>query len=159
MLLDAGGAEIGEALLPADGFEEPGRHDEPADPERGCECLAHGASVDDSVRLELLERPDRRAVVAILATPLLVLSGLVANGTGAVPLPTRQEAAALGYLALLVTAVGFALWYSSIERLGVHRAGLFAGLTPVSALLTAAAIGASDITLLRLLGALAIGGA
>ncbi len=73
------------------------------------------------------------------------------------PLPTGEEAAALGYVAVMVTAAGFTLWYRSIERVGVDRAGLFAGLMPVSALLTAAAIGASELTLVRLLGAIAVG--
>lgn len=93
----------------------------------------------------------------VFATPVLLISALAVNGTGALPVPTVEEAAALAYLAVMVTAAGFALWYSSIERLGVDRAGLFAGVMPVSALLTAAAIGASAVTVLRLLGALAVG--
>ena len=93
----------------------------------------------------------------LFATLLLLVAGVVVNGEGAVPLPTGQEAAALGYLAVMVTAAGFTLWYASIERLGVDRAGLFAGVMPVSALSTAAAIGASELTWVRLLGAVAVG--
>jgi drug/metabolite transporter (DMT)-like permease len=69
--------------------------------------------------------------------------------------PSTREAAALAYLAVLVTAVAFVLWYSGLERLGVERAGLFA--IPVSALVSAWAIGASTITPPRLLGALGVG--
>jgi drug/metabolite transporter (DMT)-like permease len=60
-------------------------------------------------------------------------------------------------MAVVVTALAFVLWYSSVERLGVERAGLFAGVVPVSALLSATAIGESSLTLVRLLGAAAVG--
>lgn len=93
----------------------------------------------------------------LFATPLLLLAAVALDGSGALPLPTGEEAAALVYLAVVVTATGFALWYASIERLGVDRAGLFAGVMPVSALLTAAAIGASELTSVRLLGTLVVG--
>jgi drug/metabolite transporter (DMT)-like permease len=93
----------------------------------------------------------------LFATPLLLGASVVVDGRGALPIPTGEEAAALVYLAVMVTAIGFALWYASIEGLGVDRAGLFAGVMPVSALLTAAAIGASELTSVRLLGTIAVG--
>ncbi len=55
-----------------------------------------------------------------------------------------------------MTALAFVLWYSGVGRLGVQRAGLFAGIVPISALLSAAAIGESSLTLVRLLGATAV---
>jgi drug/metabolite transporter (DMT)-like permease len=69
------------------------------------------------------------------------------DGTGAIRLPTWQEAAAFGYLAVVVIALGLVLWYSGVRRLGVERAGLFAGLVPVAALVTSAAVGAATLTL------------
>ena len=93
----------------------------------------------------------------LFATPLLFLAAVVVDREHAVPLPSGEEAAALLYLAVMVTATGFALWYASIERLGVDRAGLFAGVMPISALVTAAAIGASELTSVRLLGTIAVG--
>jgi hypothetical protein len=53
-------------------------------------------------------------------------------------LPTVAEASALLYLAALVTAAGFVLWYSAC--IGAERAGLFAGLIPRSRAADAAAL-------------------
>jgi drug/metabolite transporter (DMT)-like permease len=84
---------------------------------------------------------------------MLLAFGLLLDGAAVLALPSLQEVAALGYLAAMVTAAGFVLWYSGVDRLGVERAGLFAGILPVSALLSAAALGSSEITPLRLVGA------
>ena len=97
------------------------------------------------------------AYACLFAVPLLLFPGLGLDGRAAVPLPSLEEAIALGYLAAVATALAFVLWYFSIERLGVERAGLFAGVLPVSALLSAATIGASEMTPVRLLGAVAVG--
>lgn len=93
----------------------------------------------------------------LLAAPMLLAFGLLLDGAAVLPLPSLEEAAALVYLAAMVTAAGFVLWYSGIDRLGVERAGLFAGILPVSALLSAAALGSSELTPLRLVGALVVG--
>ena len=66
------------------------------------------------------------------------------------------EAAALAYLAVVVTALAFVWWYTAVHRLGAERAGLFSGVLPVSALLAAAALGSSTLTLSRLAGVLAV---
>jgi drug/metabolite transporter (DMT)-like permease len=58
---------------------------------------------------------------------------------------------------LMVTALAFVLWYSGMARLGAERAGLFAGLVPVAALLSSAAVGGAAITIPRLVGALTVG--
>lgn len=97
------------------------------------------------------------AYACLFAAPMLLVCGLVLDGAGALPLPSGEEASALAYLAAMVTAGGFVLWYSGVERLGVERAGLFGGLVPVSALVSAAAIGAAQITALGLLGVIAVG--
>jgi hypothetical protein len=52
--------------------------------------------------------------------------------------PTGSELAALGYLAVCLTAGAFVVWYTGIANLGVERAGLFAGLVPVASLAAAA---------------------
>jgi len=88
------------------------------------------------------------AYACLFAVPLLVPWSLV--GEGLPPLPSVTEAAAFGYLALIVTAGGFLLWYYALGRLGVERAGLFSGVLPVAALACSAAIGAAEITIGRL---------
>jgi drug/metabolite transporter (DMT)-like permease len=97
------------------------------------------------------------AYACLLAVPLLLATGLAFDGGDLIPLPSLDEAAALAYMAVVVTALAFVLWYSSVNRLGVERAGLFAGIVPISALLSAAAIGESSLTFVRLLGAAAVG--
>jgi len=94
---------------------------------------------------------------ACAAAAAMLLAGAVGvSGSDAVGLPTRQEAAAFGYLAVVVPALGFVVWYSGVRRLGVERAGLFAGVVPVAAFVTSAAVGAAA-TLPRLVGAVAVG--
>jgi drug/metabolite transporter (DMT)-like permease len=81
------------------------------------------------------------AYVSALATPMLLGAGLIANGKGAVPLPSPKEAAAICYLAVAVSAGGFFLIYSALPRLGADRAGLFAGLVPFGAMGSAILLG------------------
>ena len=90
----------------------------------------------------------------LLATPLLAVWSLIAEGP-TVPAPDAGQAIALGYMALGVTVFGFLAWYSAVGILGVERAGLFAGVLPVSALVFSAALGVAAITLGRL-GAVAV---
>jgi drug/metabolite transporter (DMT)-like permease len=108
----------------------------------------------------LLDRLGAVAVsawAALLAVPLLVASALVLDGPAAAfPVPTAREVAALAYLAVVVTALAFVVWYTAVHRLGAERAGLFSAVLPVSALLTAAALGESELTTGRLLGVLAV---
>jgi drug/metabolite transporter (DMT)-like permease len=49
--------------------------------------------------------------------------------------------AAVGWLALAVTAAAFVLWYSAVRTLGPGRAGLITGVAPVSAALSGVALG------------------
>lgn len=46
--------------------------------------------------------------------------------------------AAIGYLALLVTAVAFVCWYASVAIIGPGRAGLLTGVAPLAAALAGA---------------------
>jgi drug/metabolite transporter (DMT)-like permease len=85
----------------------------------------------------------------LLAVPMLTLWSVVADGP-VLPAPSLEEAAALAYIAVLVTVFGFVAWYSALSLLGVERAGLFSGAIPVSALLCSALVGAAELTPARL---------
>jgi drug/metabolite transporter (DMT)-like permease len=81
------------------------------------------------------------AYSATLAVPMLAALGLLVDGRAFVRTPTAGEAAALGYLAVVVTTVAFFLWYDALGRLGPDRAGLLAGVLPISAVLTTMVLG------------------
>lgn len=68
---------------------------------------------------------------------LLAVLGATREGPSAVGELTRTQWAAVGYLALMVTAVAFVLWYSTVRSVGAGRAGLLTGIAP----LTAAVVG------------------
>lgn len=51
------------------------------------------------------------------------------------------DLAAMGYLAVAVTAVAFVLWYGAVARLGADRAGLLTGVAPVAAAAAGVALG------------------
>jgi drug/metabolite transporter (DMT)-like permease len=90
----------------------------------------------------------------LFAVPMLVVWSLLAEGP-ALPAPDAGEAAALAYLGVGVTVLGFVAWYSAVGLLGVERAGLFSGVLPVSALVFSAALGVAELTPGRL-GAVAV---
>ena len=99
------------------------------------------------------------AWAAILAVPILLAAGLAIDGPAdLVRMPTLDEALGLAWLTVMVTAVAFVLWYSSVRALGVERTGLFTGVLPVSALVVAAVLGRAELTPGRLAGALVVGG-
>ena len=95
--------------------------------------------------------------VCAVAAILLAAAAVVLDGSAALVLPTAAQALALGWLGLVVTTVGFVAWYSGVARLGVERAGLFAGLIPVAALVSVAVVGASEISGTKLAGSLVVG--
>jgi drug/metabolite transporter (DMT)-like permease len=86
----------------------------------------------------------------LFAVPMLALWSLVAEGA-VLPMPEAGEAAAIAYLAIVVTAGGFVCWYTAVGLLGVERAGLFSGVLPVSALACSAALGLAGVTPERLI--------
>ncbi|MEU3555639.1 DMT family transporter [Streptomyces fragilis] len=96
------------------------------------------------------------AYPAALSVPMLLVASTVLEGPGALRLPTPSEAAAFGYLGVLVTATAFFLWYDALRRLGADRAGLFAGLVPVGALLTTVALGLGEVGPADVVGALIV---
>ncbi|MEV4708384.1 DMT family transporter [Actinoplanes sp. NPDC049316] len=76
-----------------------------------------------------------------LAAAMLAVLGAVHEGPAAVTRLTTRELLAGGYLAVMVTAVAFVLWYGSVARLGAGTAGLLTGIAPVAAAGTGVALG------------------
>ena len=78
------------------------------------------------------------------------------RGTPILVVPTASQAAALAYLAVVVTAIVFLAWYSAVEKLGVERVGLFSGVIPVSALAAVSTVGTGTVSGLQAAGAAAV---
>jgi drug/metabolite transporter (DMT)-like permease len=97
------------------------------------------------------------AYSAAAAVPMLFATGLLVDGGHVLRTPTWNETAGLAYLSLVVTAGAFILWYDALGRIGADRAGLFAGLIPVSAVLTTMALGLRPPGRAELAGALLVG--
>jgi len=89
------------------------------------------------------------AYACLFAVPMLAVWSLIADGAS-LPAPTLEEAAAIAYLGVAVTTIGFVAWYTAVGLLGVERAGLFSGVLPVSALVCSAALGVAELTPQRL---------
>lgn len=75
------------------------------------------------------ERPVSTAASGPAAGPASGPAAFVA-GLGSL---TAGQWAAVGYLAVLVTAVAFLLWYRTVAAVGSGRAGLLTGVAPVAA--------------------------
>jgi drug/metabolite transporter (DMT)-like permease len=93
------------------------------------------------------------AYTQAIAVPVLLIVGVVTDSSGLLRMPTAPEAAALLYLATVVSAGAFLLWYDALPRLGADRAGLFAGLVPVGAIVTTVLLGLATPTATELGGA------
>jgi drug/metabolite transporter (DMT)-like permease len=119
-----------------------------------CEMLFSLLAVPLLPRLGPLRLSFLLCLVAALA--LAMLAPAVDRGAP-LRLPTPTEAAALAFLALVVTVVGFLTWYTALGRLGAERAGFFTGLIPVSALAGSALVGTSSVTGGKALGVLLVG--
>lgn len=89
----------------------------------------------------------------VIAVPMLLVLGAVADGTGMLRAPGAAEAAALLYLSTVVSAGAFFLWYDALPRLGADRAGLFAGVLPLGAIVTSVLLGLGTPTAAELGGA------
>jgi drug/metabolite transporter (DMT)-like permease len=92
------------------------------------------------------------AYTGAVAVPMLLLAGTLSGG-GVVRMPTAAEAIALVYLGTVVSAGAFFLWYDALPRLGTDRAGLFAGVVPVGAIMTTVLLGLGAPTPTELGGA------
>ncbi len=91
------------------------------------------------------------------AVPMLLVAGLLTDGTAILRVPTLSEAAGLAYLSLVITAGAFIVWYDALTRIGADRAGLFAGLIPVASVVTTMLLGLRSPGTTDLAGALLVG--
>ena len=78
--------------------------------------------------------------VWIAAVALAVL-GVLVDGHSAVAALDARDLLAAAYLAVVVTALAFVLWYGAVGRIGAARAGLFTGVVPVTAALGGVLLG------------------
>jgi drug/metabolite transporter (DMT)-like permease len=76
-----------------------------------------------------------------LAAIMFAVIGAVREGPGAIARLSAHDWLATGYLAVVVTAVAFVLWYSCVGRIGAGRAGLLAGVAPVAAAVSGVLLG------------------
>jgi drug/metabolite transporter (DMT)-like permease len=65
----------------------------------------------------------------------------VTEPAGAVLHLGTEQWLAIGYLAVLVTATAFVLWYGAVSHLGPARAGLLTGVAPVAATVSGVVLG------------------
>jgi drug/metabolite transporter (DMT)-like permease len=72
---------------------------------------------------------------------IFAVLGLALEGPAAVTALRADDLLAGAYLAVLVTAVAFLLWYTCVARIGAGPAGLLAGVTPIAAAVTGVALG------------------
>jgi drug/metabolite transporter (DMT)-like permease len=71
---------------------------------------------------------------------MFAVLGFATEGAGAAARLTADQWAAIGFLALMVTAVAFILWYSTVAALGAGVAGVLTGVAPVAAALAGTVI-------------------
>src|SRR5215470_5624696 len=90
---------------------------------------------------------------ATAAVPIALAAAAIVDGPGMLRMPTTAEAAGLAYLAVVVSAGAFALWYTALPRLGADRAGLLAGVVPIGAIATTVTLGLGHPTAADLAGA------
>jgi len=76
-----------------------------------------------------------------LAAGVFTILGLVREGPPAMADLSAKDWLAIGFLALMVTAIAFVLWWTSVGRLGAARAGLLTGIAPVAAAITGVLLG------------------
>jgi drug/metabolite transporter (DMT)-like permease len=76
-----------------------------------------------------------------LAAVMFGVIGMLHEGPGALARLDAHEWLATCYLAVVVTAVAFVLWYSCVGRIGASRAGLLAGVAPVAAAVSGVLLG------------------
>ena len=91
-----------------------------------------------------------------LAVPQLVLASGLTGEWRLLRVPTPAESAALLYVAVVLTVLAFLCWYAGLGRLGVERAGVFAGLVPVASLAGAAVLDRAVPTSAQLAGTVAV---
>jgi drug/metabolite transporter (DMT)-like permease len=68
-----------------------------------------------------------------IATAQLTVLAAVTEGPAAATTLRAPHFVAIAYLAVVLTAIAFVLWYSAVGRLGTALAGLLTGVAPVAA--------------------------
>jgi drug/metabolite transporter (DMT)-like permease len=68
-----------------------------------------------------------------IAAALLAALGVGVEGPAAVLAVRPEHLLAAAYLAVVVTALAFLLWYTAVGRIGSDRAGLLTGVAPAAA--------------------------
>ncbi|MBW5420466.1 EamA family transporter [Streptomyces sp. BG9H] len=98
-------------------------------------------------------------VCALAAAESAVLGGVgaVVDGSEFVRVPDLTEGAALLWQAVIVTVVGFVLWYTGLQYIGAERATLFSGLIPVAAAGTAPLVGTGTYGAAQAIGSALVG--
>jgi drug/metabolite transporter (DMT)-like permease len=72
---------------------------------------------------------------------MFAVLGLVGEGPAAATRLTATDWAAMAFLAFMVTALAFMLWYSTVAALGAGTVGLLTGVAPISAAVVGIALG------------------
>lgn len=93
------------------------------------------------------------AYASAAAVPMLLVFGFATAGTAMFRVPNGREAFGLAYLTVVVSAGAFLLWYSALPKLGADRAGLFAGVLPIGAVVTTAVLGLGNPSPAEMAGA------
>jgi drug/metabolite transporter (DMT)-like permease len=91
-----------------------------------------------------------------IGTVMLIVLSAATEETGALGALTAADWAAVAYLAVMVTAVAFILWYSTVASFGAGRVGLLTGIAPVSAALIGIATGSRAPNALVWIGILVV---
>lgn len=87
-----------------------------------------------------------------------VVLAVSTEGPGAIGSLSAAQWGAVLFLAVMVTAVAFVLWYAAVSSLGPDRAGLLTGVVPASAALLGVATGAAWPAALAWVGIAVVGG-
>ena len=77
-----------------------------------------------------------------IAALMLTVLGVTVEGPAVIGSITAGQWLAIGYLAVMVTAVAFLLWYFAVSALGSGRAALLTGVAPVAAAVSGIVLGA-----------------
>lgn len=101
-------------------------------------------------------------ITCCMAVPMYAVIAVADTALGGGPLirtPTAPEVWGLVWMAVMVTAVAFVAWYGGLRELGPGRAGPFAGLIPVAALVISVILGREPLTIGAVIGCLLVGAA
>lgn len=96
------------------------------------------------------------AVTMLLGTPFLILAALPALAAQRWATVTRAGWGGLLFSAVFAIVLSYWIWYSSVQRVGAARTGIYSNLVPVVAVIVAWLLRGEQIVALQALGAIAI---